>query len=102
MSATPSTQAERYKQLFKKTVQPWFPKGEIPFLKEKKKSNPVFSVDTPPYNASEKGIVQPWWTNLLEKGYLGTNTPIELSDEHKHETIGRRKPGNVHGNISQF
>ena len=52
----------------------------------------VFSYP-PSAGAAETSIVQPWWNKVI--GFLPNDLPVELTDEHKHPTIGTRKPGQL-------
>jgi len=94
-SFTPSTYTQRYQRMQCEIKTPWFnavEKVEIskPVEGTKKKVS-VFAIP-PEIGASETQEVQPWWECVTKNLKDDPNLKIDLQDEHKHPTIGDRKP----------
>jgi hypothetical protein len=94
-SFTPSTYTQRYQRMQCEIKTPWFnavKNVEIskPVEGTKKKVS-VFAIP-PEIGASETQEVQPWWECVTKNLKDDPNLKIDLQDEHKHPTIGDRKP----------
>lgn len=75
-----------------KVVEPWWTKVDRKTIRGKNEEL-FFQSGIPNFGASEKKVVQPFWTRTIQN--LPSFDHIELVDTFNKVTIGTRKPGDV-------